>query len=316
MKKILCAILAAVLCISLFSCGSVDEIDFEKRADKANSSLQNKKPAVTAVETRAPEDTEIPDITETPAITEAPVITEVPTVTEAPVVTEAPEVTEAPIVTEAPAPALNDVQIYTSYLTSGNLSKLISDSYMQPSDVEIESYLEDLNGDGLRELLLTVTDLQSMGVRGNAFATYLFTIVNGTPVLLTDEYYGGGSMGGPQLVIVTDNTTGKRHAARNGYFRDGYYFNEASLTPYDIEGGAVREITTFSLGRITDDDMGREYINKVKSETNIYTINDGELRYRKIDDRYVDEAEYQQSVSRFKDYGFTSTKGTLKNPLG
>ena len=311
MKKTLCATLAAVLCISLVSCANVEELDFKEKVDKSNSSLKNETtefpqrlPVITDVETVAPE------------ITEQPIITEAPAVTEPPVVTETPAVTEPPVVTEAPAPTANDAQIYNSYLKSGRLAKLINDSYMNENDVEIESYLDDLNGDGVRELLLKITDLRSMGVRGNAYGTYLFTIVNGTPVLLTDEYYGGGSMAGPSLCIVTDQATGMRLAARGGYFRDGYYFNEGSVTPYKIEGGSIQAITVIGYGRITDDNMGSSYIQKVKSETNVYQIKDGELLYFQIDGRYVDEAEYDSSIDRYKDYFYTPTKGTLKNPLG
>lgn len=273
MKKILVLTLAAVISLSLVSCGEVPSVKFE---DKLDDSGYKDIPAVTDRVTAKPSDTN------TPAV-----------------------------------PSVDDKRIYHDYLTtSGALTVLIEGDNFDRAHVDITSYLEDLNGDGIRELLLTVTDTQFAGVRGYAYGTYLYTIVNGKVKPLTTEYYSGGSMGGEDIVLVLDTETGKRHAAASYYFRDGYYFNESKLIPYSFDGAEVTPIVTLVSGRATTDSFGSDYANAIKSKTTQYESKDGELYYWQADDTYITKADYESRCARYQRYEYTEIKGTLADPLG
>lgn len=294
MKKLIAILLAALACFSLFACGEAAEaVKFE---DKLGGS--NKKPADTASSSQ-----------------NAPILrpAETDRVTAMPAQTESPE-TQKPA--DTPSAAVSEEQTYSDHLTSGALDQLISDAYLDRGHVEITSYLEDLSGDGIRELLLTVQDTRYAGVRGYAYGTYLFTIANGRVMLIAKEYYGGGSMGGSDLVLVRDTKTGKHHVASSSFFRDGYYFNESLLTPYKFSGYELKTIDRFAAGRATDDDLGSTYVKAIKVETSQYQLKNGELYYWQINDNYVTEDAYNTACSQYQTYDYPEKEGTFSNPLG
>jgi hypothetical protein len=291
MKKVIVLLLSILLCFSLVSCGEEAEaVNFEDKLGGSNKKPSGNKedpilrPAVTDRATAAPADTKAPTDTQSPA--------------------------------DRPSQAYNEIDTYSSHLTSGSLAGLIQNAYFDRDHVKITSYLEDLNGDGIRELLLTIQDTQSAGVRGYAYGTYLYTINNGRVMLLCEEYYGGGSMGGSDIVLVTDGHTGKHHAASSNFFRDGYYFNESILNPYDLVGCDLKTAVTLVAGRATVDDLGASYVNAIKAETSQYVIEDGELNYYKINNEYVTQTEYEARAQRYRTYDHPTTVGTFDNPLG
>jgi len=211
-----------------------------------------------------------------------------------------------------------DAQIYTAYLTGGELDNLTE--YMDKSYVEIESCMADLNNDGTYELLISARNSENLGVRGYETNYACYTINNGSVIKLEEAYYGGGSMGGDNLVFKYDSFLGKYIIMKTSLIRDGSWANSYYCYAYDIIDGQLEMYIHTTSGFVsTNNDTYGPRAEEIKSETDLYVEDEHGVYYWSANDSYISEEEYDRTLDRFTDptdSTYQMKVGTLSNPLG
>lgn len=189
------------------------------------------------------------------------------------------------------------VDIYTSYLTNGGYEELFGDYYFEVKDeVEVYSYLFDIDLDGILELYLKFVDTSTMGVRGYAQCFFFLDIEDDNVVKKLDAYYGGGSMGGDELYIMIDFETGMTVPGMVSVFRDGAAASCSYTYIYSSDFALDKVI---KADYINDPTFYGDEIERIKSETSLYAENQGTFMYFRENDTYISQEEYTVLDERY-----------------
>ena len=192
----------------------------------------------------------------------------------------------------------DEAAIYTQFLLESGYSELIDGRDKEYLD--ISTCLIDLDADNVDELLISVTNKSSQGVRGYETITALLDIQGGTAKIVTTAYYGGGSMGGDYLVIKYDTELQKNVLVLSGYLRDGVSAGIGYLNIYGAPNFALSDSigsTQYYIGDATY----REQAKKVRSETTLFYEDGDEFLFYQINDQYVSKEAFDTMMDRFVD---------------
>lgn len=216
--------------------------------------------------------------------------------------------------TASSANDINEAELYREYLTGGGYEKAISYYNESPSDFKIESCFVDLDEDGTRELLLQITNTEALGPRG--YGTYYLLLgLSGEKVVplafCTD---GGGSGGGSYLSIVYDTQTQKHVLLLTDSFRAGIFSTYYGLTAFDASKREkafseidsefdTTDVAFKKMLSVTREYCASEYysddIERIRQETDLYSMEEDGLVCWKSNDKYISESEYNKLTARF-----------------
>ncbi|MBR3801888.1 MAG: zinc ribbon domain-containing protein [Clostridia bacterium] len=226
-----------------------------------------------------------------------------------------PENTDRPTSVDAYA---RDAEIYTAYLTGGELDSLTAD--MNKSYVVAESCIADFDGNGTYELLLVIRDEEYCGPRGYYTISAVYTITDGAVSAMGLVENFGGTGGGDNFYIKYDTKTNKHIVMKTSLGRDGVWAFDYNRTAYTVSGGQLNEylkITT--VFRSFDNTVYGSTAEQIKEEVPLsYEDNDG-IYYHEINDNYVSKEEHDEAEARFiepTDSAYQMKTGTYSNPLG
>lgn len=240
--------------------------------------------------------------------------------------------------TTAPATRSSDTgteaQLYTAYLKSSVYEDMLYIDDIFDSNYEAEACLVDFNGDGVRELLLKVTNKEYLGVRGYGSQTVLLGLRNGKPELQGYVEFGGGSGGGDYIYFKYDTAAKKHVMVYEVFVRDGAWgsfyertvidparrdnpetvVNEYNNIPYGVGYNAAHKL---ELSRYSEQYYAED-IQRIKSETNLYSATEDGIEVRLYDENYITESSYNTLDARFIDpidpaYQFKPV--SLNNPI-
>lgn len=268
MKKLLSFVLIITFVLSLAACASVETGGDDK--DKTYS-------------TSSPKDTNVSDTNDG---------------TE----TEPEAETEPPIVDAAG----REEEIYEKWLLDGNYDKLLEGSKMQAKGNKTYAHLEDLNGDGVRDLYFTSTN-------GAGIMTYIITIYDGRVSCAGAKNYNYRE----KFEIKTDTQTGKLVVTADGYSSQtaSSPYSERSFVVYDFVGGTLTPRTTVCRYNLDPSVSGADELAKMQSETEYYTRTGSNYFWWKIDGRYVSDDEYVAALERYESYETDMTLGSYSDVL-
>lgn len=249
------------------------------------------------------------------------------------VATEAQSETQTTDTTSAVPDDLDEAKLYADYLTGGGYDEIMDAFFDGEEDYEAQAVLADVNGDGVRELLMHIADRSMGGVRGYASVSFLLGVRDGQVERLGFAYYGGGTGGGDYLFIKYDTATDTHVLEYEEYVRDGMFFNTYALHFFDFsrrdtepkEYGLVgagdvvyktahtlRSNTCYTEGTYAQD------AQRVLGETDLCKQEDGFVTAYLYDDEYISEAEYDEMCARFvepTDPAYQMKPVTMDNPI-
>lgn len=210
----------------------------------------------------------------------------------------------------------NDEAIkYTDFLLSEGYQQLLGTR--DKNAIEVKSCLIDLDEDQVDELLLSLTNTDNRGPRGYEQISALLDIQNSEVLVRTEAYYGGGSMGGDDLVIRYDASAKQYRLCRDGYIRDGVSAGFGYLYIYSSDD--FTEST--KIERTFYDVNGSFYqaeIQKVKNETSFWYEEDYDFEFYQIDGKYVSRTEHDEALSRYVEIDYEDLglyHGTYDSPV-
>ncbi len=246
------------------------------------------------------------------------------------------ETTAAPVaetsVTAAPVD-MHERELYADYLTNGGYDELLPDYDDPESDYEAEACLADVNGDGMRELLIHFTNKAMGGVRGFPAVTVLLGVRDGKVVRLGYAENPGGSGGGDYMFLKYDTVEKKHVLEYEEFVRDGMFYSSLSLHFFDVtqtdpqpkEYGLVGSgdvvfkaahtlcCTTYAREGAYADDAKR-----VLGETKLCRKEDDHVIAYLYDDAYISEAAYDEIAARYVepiDSAYNMQAVTLADPI-
>ena len=246
--------------------------------------------------------------------------------------TSAAETTAAPSGSE-------EAKLYAAYLTTERYEELLYEDFDEDYDdfgemeYEAEAALADINDDGVRELLLHITNKTMGGVRGNPSVTVLLGVRDGKVEELGFADYPGGSGGGDYLFFKYDTTLKKHVLEYEEYVRDGmfastltlYYFDVAQYNAQDNEygmggDGFVRYKTAHTLRSDTFCKQGvyAENAERILRENNLCKEEDDFVTSYTYDGDYLSESDFDAMRERFvepTDPAYQMKPVTLENPI-
>lgn len=211
---------------------------------------------------------------------------------------------EEPLITDA---AGREEEIYTEWLLDGNYEKIVEGTTIKPKNERTYAHLEDLNGDGVKDLLFTIPSYGTI-------PSFVLTIYNGKVVCVASETYTNAE----RYQIMTDTETGKQVVVLS------YDINttaknplaERSETVYDFEGDKlIQRIKISKFWCNPSVSGGAEEIEKIKGETELYNELDGSYFWWKIDEEYVSADEYEAATNRYNRYDMRMELGSYSDPL-
>lgn len=298
MKKLLCWMLAFLLCFGLFAgCDSYDRDDDDDDDDDDGFSLFGEEDDDDGFSFGEKDEKKEP-VNATEGIQEPTQTSTAPTQEEHPTQT-----------TKTPA------QLYTEYLTNGGYQKLVSEYGPEwSSEWTVTSCLIDLNEDSKEELLIQLAEESMLGARGYPTVSAFLAIRNNQVEVLDKAYYTGGTLGGEFLYLVQDEQLGRLAIGRYGYWRDGAaaYNNETEL--YTYTGTGLRAFFTAQEAYLfvpTYQDQAKE----VQSKTDHYILKGDELFYWCVDSQFVSEQDYHAANSCYVILHDWMAKTSQANPL-
>lgn len=240
--------------------------------------------------------------------------------------TEAPEVSEADTTTDVPATSEeatseeaqekpNEAEVYTAYLLGGGYDAIMPDRDDPESDVEVESCLVDVDGDGTKELLIRLMDREMGGPAGAYTESALLGIRGGETEILAKATSYGGTGGGCFLHLDYDTVEKQHVLVYESYFRDGIFatgWTQYYLDTHTENGGkqglGLNEEGGFKFGvshtlseRVYSRQYYEEEAEKITKETDLYVIDDemNSVTAYLLDDKYISEAEWNAFNDRF-----------------
>ena len=244
------------------------------------------------------------------------------------------ETTEAPF--SAPQTARyapNEASVYTDYLTGGGYAKYEFLDSDPDSEYEAEAVLADVNEDGVKELLLHITNKSFLGVRGYPSISILLGITDGKVEELGYAEYGGGSGGGDYLFVRYDTTEKKHVLEYESFSRDGMFASSMFHYYYDVHqrdtqekdygmfgSGYVVYKTAHTLRSDTFVKEGpyAENAAQLLSETDLCTEDEDTVTANRFDDTYITDEQYEALRARFvepTDPAYQMKPVTLDHPV-
>ena len=212
-------------------------------------------------------------------------------------------------------------EMYIRYLINGGYDELIEYDFDR-NNMEISSCLVDLDNDGTHELLLSLTETESIGPRGYPTATALLGIQEGAVKILERGYSGGGTMGGDFLELKYDTQENIHVLVLDGLLRDGMFRNSGYLHIYSSDNGTFNENIKIEREAVLIDQGLPYYLEEaesIKSETALHYDDEGFFVWYVIDGQYASEAEYEAMNNRFVnpiDDAYKWQSCTYENPIG
>lgn len=219
-----------------------------------------------------------------------------------PVVLE-PEAVE--VIPEVPQVQSNEIELYTQYLLNGGYEEVLrrhemSLNFVDPDYLKVYSVLMDIDGDGTREALVSLTDTKFSGPRGYASVSALLDIQSSTVTPVLSAFYSGGSMGGDDLLIKYDTDAQMYVVVLDGYFRDGA---EASVSSFDVYNHhwELDHRAEYSYFRLVEGKSPwyEEMVTEIREETNLYEQTEDAFFAYTINNEYVTNEDYENFLSRF-----------------
>ena len=211
---------------------------------------------------------------------------------------------------------VDEAKIYTDYLLDGGYEEIfdyeISKEYM-----EISTCLIDLNKDGVSELLIALTDTEWGGPRGYACDSALLTIESKTVKNLHSAYYGGGTMGGDNLVLKYDKEQQEYVAALDGYVSDGVYALFDYIYVYSTEDFSEEYVLCDTRYSKYEGLYDKE-IKKLRSETSLYSEDETDVYSYTVNGDYVSKERFETLSARFTDVvdpAYQMYSGTYYAPI-
>ena len=239
---------------------------------------------------------------------------DVPETTEADSTTEAPATTEEAPTGKAEAKS-NEAEVYTAYLLGGGYDEIMPDRDDPESDVEVDTCLVDVDGDGTKELLIRMMDREMGGPAGAYTESALLGIRGGKTEILAKATSYGGTGGGCFLHLDYDTVEKQHVLVYDSYFRDGIFatgWTQYYLDTHTEHGGkqglGLNEEGGFKFGvshtlseRVFSRQYYEEEAEKITKETDQYVIDDemNSVTAYLLDDKYISEAEWNAFNDRF-----------------
>lgn len=191
-----------------------------------------------------------------------------------------------------------DIEIYENFFNDGGLPSI--SEYTVDEGTEMQTVLFDLNEDGRYEMLVELNGSSAYNYR----ETLLLGIQEETVVVLHEQSYGGGSMGGA-LMYVKYDTVDSRHCI----VAQGAYGNSGNITEayFEVLGYDGKEVTPkenyrgFTLYLEPEYPDNPQKSEQVKQESPYWYERETEFRYYLHNGSYIEEREYDQAVARYVD---------------
>ena len=212
---------------------------------------------------------------------------------------------------------LTPAEKYQEYLLGGGYAEIM-DRVPAKKELGVRSVLADVDGDGVQEALVQLSDKSWMGPRGYQTYSVVLDLENDRVVTRLDCYYGGGTMGGDTLELKYDNWQEKYVVILDSTIRDGvnagawlqHLYNNRYEVALSVEYNYIDLNASWY----------QERVNKVKSETSLYEITDyDQLAYWTVDGSYVNRATYQAQRDRFtnpdEDSPYAMYEGSYAKPI-
>lgn len=231
-------------------------------------------------------------------------------------------------------PDLHEAELYAEFLSNGGYEDVLSDYFDSDAEYEAEAALADINNDGVRELLMHITDKSTGGVAGFSAVTFLLGVRGGKVERQGFAYYGGGSGGGDYLFFKYDTVSKKHVLEYEEYVRDGMFFNTYALHFFDtsqIDNAQEKQYGLVGAGTVAYKDEHTVRCNtfysegtyaedaaRVRKESNLCKEEDGFVTAYLYDDNYISEAEYDRICARYiepTDPAYQMKPVTLENPI-
>ena len=209
-----------------------------------------------------------------------------------------------------------EAEMYTEYLLDGGYKELMEYT-VKKKDLQVESCLIDLDDDGVREVLLQLTDLSTMGPRGYQCHCAVLDIENNAVMTRLKTYYGGGTLGGDMLYLNHDQQQDEYVIVLDSSIRDAIYagswLQQVFSENYEVE------LEFRSSYYETESGYYDDKIAQVRNETSLYEIDDNYFRYYQIDDQYVSKTSFDAMNERFasldEESEYTMFEGTYDQPI-
>lgn len=213
-----------------------------------------------------------------------------------------------------------DRRIYTEYLLNGGYEEIIEGNGwlnragVKSSKTVVKSCMADLDGDGVHELLISLEDRSSEGIRGWHTVSAVLGIGDDDTVrLLLTAFNGGGSMGGEFLRPAYDTQAERYYPVVSYWYQDspgrtirGDVVWTGSAASYSVGFDLKKERIALSGNSVTDQYL-LQRINEIKGRTSLYEYVDeyGSSVFccYTLDDAFISRAQYDAQVQRYTGLG-------------
>lgn len=191
-----------------------------------------------------------------------------------------------------------DIESYENFFADGGLQAV--SRYTVDNGTEMQTVLFDLNEDGRYEMLVELNGSSAYNYR----ESLLLGIQDEKVVLLHEQSYGGGSMGGARMNIQYDTIDSRHCVVAEGAYRNGGDITEAYLEVLGYDG---KEITPKENYRGYILSLEPEYpenpqkAEQIKQDSPYWYEQENEFRYYLHNGTYIEEKAYDQAVARYVD---------------
>ncbi len=205
----------------------------------------------------------------------------------------------------APVDTSTEAGLFTAWLSGGGWAQIVggTDIYSRKYDItqnatEVASCLVDCDGDGLKELLISITYPEHED--GENFTAILDNQGGSVSILQSGNMK---NTGGDRLLFKYDTQSQIHKLALEGAIDDGGFHNQSYLIVYD---GAMtseeNEIITMSYS--TDEQGMTMYgtdIEDLRTMAGLYEETDTSLTVWMINSEYASRADYEAVMNRYTD---------------
>lgn len=199
---------------------------------------------------------------------------------------EATVIPEETVAVNVKMSTFDERAVYTKYLLNGGYKKLFPRG--EKKYAKISTVYGDLDGNGIKDLVLYYADTQWTGPRGYEEYNVLYTIDETTrEVVEVCKYYtGGGTLGGDGLSVYRKNVEGEPQLVVDTVYREGIWKNIYGQVTLNysgktaVEGDRVlttsysTDETNYYKDEIEQAKQGLHYIDSDGYYLRVYTIND------------------------------------------
>jgi len=191
-----------------------------------------------------------------------------------------------------------DIEIYENFFNDGGLPSI--SEYTVDEGTEMQTVLFDLNEDGRYEMLVQLDGASDSHYR----ESLLLGIQNEKVILLREQSYGGGSMGGALIYPQYDTIEARHCLIAQGSFRNGEGRAEAYLEVLGYNGEEVTpkdNYRGYTLSLEPEYPDNKQWAEQIKQDSPYWYERETEFRYYLHNDTYIEEKAYDQAVARYVD---------------